>query len=93
MRMRRQRFSTVSARMNILGEMMIATRQNNFPVHAGDKLAGTRVIPLVIEKTKMETAKEAVGSEPLLKLIPYVHKKVGIITTGEEVKKGIIQIS
>ena len=78
-------------RLNSLGEMMIATRQNNFPVHAGDKLAGTRVIPLVIEKTKMETAKEAVGSEPLLKLIPYVHKKVGIITTGEEVKKGIIQ--
>ena len=78
-------------RLNSLGEMMIATRQNNFPVHAGDKLAGTRVIPLVIEKTKMEAAKEAVGSEPLLKLIPYVHKKVGIITTGEEVKKGIIQ--
>lgn len=51
-------------RLNSLGEMMIATRQNNFPVHAGDKLAGTRVIPLVIEKTKMETAKEAVGSEP-----------------------------
>ena len=77
-------------RLNSLGEMMIATRQNNFPVHTGDKLAGTRVIPLVIEKTKMEEARKAVGAEPLMKLIPYKHKKVGLITTGEEVRKGII---
>ena len=70
---------------------MIATRQNNFPVKAGDKLAGTRVIPLLIEKTKMEKAKEAVGEEPLFKLLPYHHKKVGIVTTGSEVSKGLIQ--
>ena len=32
----------------------------------GDKLAGTRIIPLVIEKEKMERAKEAGGGSPLL---------------------------
>ena len=36
--------------VNALGEMMIASRHGNFPVKAGDKLAGTRIIPLVIEK-------------------------------------------
>ena len=41
-------------KVNSLPEMMIATRRTNFPVKKGDKLAGTRVIPLVIEKEKME---------------------------------------
>ena len=40
--------------VNSLGEMMIATRPSGFVVKKGDKLAGTRVIPLVIEKAKME---------------------------------------
>lgn len=77
--------------LNSLGEMMIATRQNNFPVKKGDKLAGTRVIPLLIEKEKMENAKAVMGEEPLMKLLPYTHKRVGIVTTGSEVSKGRIQ--
>lgn len=44
-------------RLNSLGEMMVATRHGNFPVKKGDKLAGTRIIPLVIEKEKMEPRK------------------------------------
>lgn len=78
-------------RLNSLGEMMVATRHGNFPVKKGDKLAGTRIIPLVIEKEKMEAAKEAVGEEPLLALLPYHHKKVGIVTTGNEVFHGRIE--
>ena len=78
-------------RLNSLGEMMVATRHGNFPVTKGDKLAGTRIIPLVIEKEKMEAAKEAVGEEPLLALLPYHHKKVGIVTTGNEVFHGRIK--
>lgn len=45
--------------INSLGEMMIASRHGDFAVEPGDHLAGTRVIPLVIEKEKMERAKEA----------------------------------
>lgn len=78
-------------RVNSLGEMMIATRHGNFPVRKGDKLAGTRIIPLVIEKEKMEEARKAAGGEPLLKLLPYHHKKVGIVTTGNEVFFGRIK--
>ena len=78
-------------RLNSLGEMMVATRHGTFPVKKGDKLAGTRIIPLVIEKEKMEAAKEAVGEEPLLALLPYHHKKVGIVTTGNEVFHGRIR--
>ena len=43
--------------------MMIACRHGNFPVKKGDKIAGTRIIPLVIEKEKMERAKKAAGEE------------------------------
>ena len=38
--------------VNSLGEMMIASRHGNFPVKTGDKIAGTRIIPVVIEKLK-----------------------------------------
>ena len=77
--------------VNSLGEMMIATRHTNIPVKKGDKLAGTRIIPLIIEKEKMEKAKEVAGDEPILSLIPYKKKKVGIVTTGNEVYYGRIK--
>ena len=71
--------------VNGFGQMMIASRHGDFTVHKGDKLAGTRIIPLVIEKEKMEKVKKICGDEPILQLLPFVHKKVGIVTTGSEV--------
>lgn len=77
--------------INSLGEIIIAARHNNFPVKKDDKLVGTRVIPLVIKKQKMEEAKKIAGSTPLLKVLPYKHKRVGIVTTGNEVYHGRIK--
>lgn len=77
-------------RVNALGEMMIASRHGNFPVKKGDKIAGTRIIPLVIEKEKMERAKEVCEGAPIFELKPFLHKKVGIVTTGNEVYHGRI---
>lgn len=71
--------------LNGLGEMMIASRHGNFPVKAGEKIAGTRIIPLVIEKEKMERAKELCEGKPLFELKPFLKKKAGIVTTGNEV--------
>lgn len=76
--------------VNSLGEMMIATRHAG-PVKKGDKLAGMRVIPLVIEKEKMAEARETAGNTPLLTLTPYRALKVGLVTTGSEVYYGRIQ--
>lgn len=78
-------------KINYLGEMMIATRHGNFPVKKGDKLAGTRIIPLLIEEEKMERAKEIAGDGKVLEVKPFPHKKVGIVTTGNEVFYGRIQ--
>ena len=77
--------------VNALGDMMIATRAGGFPVKKGDKLCGTRVIPLVIEKAKMEQARKAAGPDPLLQLLPFRPRPFGVVTTGSEVKKGLIQ--
>jgi len=78
-------------RINSIGEMMIATRHTGFPVRKGDKLAGTRVIPLVIREEKLEQARSVGAGAPILSLKPFVHKKVGIITTGNEVFHGRIK--
>lgn len=80
-------------KINSLGQMMIATRHNNFPVKKGDKLAGTRIIPLIIEKEKMEEAKEIGANKPLLNVLEFNHKKIGIVTTGNEVFYGRIKDS
>ena len=77
-------------RVNGMDELMIATRHGNTPVKAGDKLAGTRVIPLVIEEEKIRSAEDACGDRPLLEILPYKLKTVGLITTGNEVAKGRI---
>ena len=77
--------------VNSLGEMMIASRHGDFPVRKGDKIAGTRIIPLIIEKEKMERAREAAPGGKIFSLLPYVHKKVGIVTTGTEVYYGRIR--
>ena len=77
--------------VNRLGEMMIASRHGDFPVKKGNKIAGTRIIPLVIEKSKMDRAVEAAGSEPIFSILPYHAKKVGIVATGSEVQKGLIK--
>ena len=77
--------------VNALGEMMIATRASGFPVKKGDKLCGTRVIPLVIEKEKMERARQTAGAMPLLQLVPFRPRSFGVVTTGSEVAKGLIE--
>ena len=80
-------------RLNRLGEVMVACRHSGFAVKKGDKLAGMRVIPLVIEASKMEAARAAVGEEPLFRLVPFRELKVGVVTTGNEVFYGRIQDS
>ena len=77
--------------VNSFGQMMIATRHGDFPVKKGDKLAGTRIIPLVIEKEKMEKVRALCGEEPILRVDPYKPRKVGIVTTGNEVFYGRIK--
>jgi len=77
-------------RINGLGQIVVAARHGNFPVRAGDLLAGVRVVPLLIEEAKMKAAKELCGDSALLNILPFKQKKAGLIVTGSEVLHGRI---
>ena len=77
--------------VNTVEDVMIATRKGGTAVRKGDKLAGMRVIPLIIPEEKLQAAERAAGNAPLLELKPWVRKTAAIVATGSEVKKGLIQ--
>lgn len=77
--------------VNAIDEIMIATRRGNTAVKKGDKLCGTRVIPLAIGEEKLRAAEKAAGPEPLLEILPYRLKTAAIVTTGSEVFHGRIE--
>jgi len=78
--------------VNAIEEIMFATLHSNQPVNAKQSLAGTRIIPLVIEEKKIE-AVERICSKfyPLIEVKPFLPRKVGIITTGSEIYHGRIE--
>ena len=77
--------------LNAQDDIMIATRHTNSVVHKGDKLAGTRIIPLVIPEARLDQVLSRAGSGPILELLPFQLKTCGLVTTGSEVSKGRIQ--
>lgn len=77
--------------INELEDVMISSIHTFTPVKKGDKLLGTRVIPLIIEKEKLEKAKELAGTTPIARILPYQKKTAAVITTGSEVFHGRIQ--
>ena len=76
--------------VNALEDIMVATRHGGTAVRKGDKLAGMRVIPLVIEEEKLRRAEAAAGGRPLLELLPWRLKTAAVVTTGSEVASGLI---
>lgn len=78
-------------KINSLGQIAVASRHGDFLVEEGDKIAGMRVIPLVIPGEKMESVKEICGSERIFQILPLQEKKAGIVTTGSEVYYGRIE--
>ena len=77
--------------LNGVDELMIATRHTNTAVRKGDKLAGMRVIPLVIQEERLREAESLAGEGPILSLTPWKLRTCGLITTGGEVAQGLVQ--
>lgn len=71
--------------VNDVNEICIATLPNKIPVRRNKTVAGMRVIPLVIDKTKMNAVENIAGNVPLMKVVPYKNLKVGLIVTGSEI--------
>jgi molybdenum cofactor synthesis domain-containing protein len=79
--------------LNTLEYIILATLHNYRPVKRGDKVAGTRVVPLMIDEKVILEAEQIVRtiSTPILEVRSLKPLKVGIVTTGSEVYHGRIQ--
>jgi molybdenum cofactor synthesis domain-containing protein len=79
------------AQFNLVGEVMCASRHTNTIVQAGDIVAGTRAIPLVVEREQLRQAVAvAEGAGGLISVRPFKAARVAIIITGNEVFTGRI---
>ena len=77
--------------LNALGEMMVASRHGDTCVKKGEKIAGMRVIPLVIAKEKMARAEAVAKKENgIFDVLPFLPHKAAIVTTGSEILNGRI---
>lgn len=75
----------VLQKVNAIPDIMIATRHSHFPVKKGETLLGTRVIPLLIEEEKMLEVQKIAQNTPITSVLPFTAKRVGLVTTGNEV--------
>jgi hypothetical protein len=75
---------------NLLGEVMCATLHSDTLVRRGQRVAGTRAIPLVIEEAVVGEAVRRAGSG-VLAVREIAPPRVGVVVTGSEVSRGLVQ--
>lgn len=72
-------------------EIMFASIHDNIVVRKGEKLAGTRIIPLFVAEEVMQKAEAILADDPIIKIVPLKEMRVGVVTTGSEVYSGLIE--
>ncbi len=78
--------------INNFEEIVLATRHDGTVTAPGMVVAGTKIIPLYINDAvlrQVEALCQARGR--VVRVLPFVHRKVGVVVTGSEVYKGRIQ--
>ena len=77
---------------NLVPDVMCASMHNNVPVRQGQVLAGTRAIPLIIERAILDQAVAlATAQAPIFSVKAYSRLRARLIITGNEVYEGLIQ--
>ncbi|MGA8181482.1 MAG: molybdopterin-binding protein [Desulfobacterales bacterium] len=80
------------AAFNMIDEVMCATMHNHTLVKAGDLVAATRAIPLVMKRAPIERAAAiAAQNGGVVSVRPLGRRKAGLVITGNEVYHGLIQ--
>ncbi|MFS1511305.1 molybdopterin-binding protein [Chengkuizengella sp. SCS-71B] len=83
--------------VNKIDDIAVATLKNNTLVKANQPIVGTRVIPLIVNKEKLEQFEKTIAQyqldndDSLIHVKPFRQMKVGLITTGGEVFSGRIK--
>lgn len=76
---------------NLTPEVMAASRQDATLVKQGSPVAGTRAIPLYLGRAHFEQALAALEDGPIFSVLPLRRARAGILVTGTEVFKGLIE--
>lgn len=76
---------------NLIPGVMCASCLSFSEVVRGQTLAGTRAIPLFLPKTTLIKAMNVLGDTPLFEVMPLHQARVGILVTGGEVYKGVVE--
>ena len=78
-------------RINSIEEVVLSTIHSGQEVPSGRPVAGTRVVPLVIEEEKLQQVEAICRAEgPILTVKPFKEARVGLVTTGSEIYHGRI---
>ncbi|BDQ37004.1 molybdopterin biosynthesis protein [Pseudodesulfovibrio nedwellii] len=78
-------------RINSIEEVVLATMHTGQQVTQSRPVAGTRVVPLVIDEKKIEQVEAICAEYPyVVGVRPFKHHNVGLVTTGSEVFHGRI---
>ena len=79
-------------RINSIANIVFATLHSHQQVYVDQPLAGTRVVPLVIDEGPIRRVEQICAeSRPVVQVKPFRSCRVGIVTTGSEVYHGRIQ--
>ncbi len=78
-------------RFNLVPDVMCGTRHSMTVVKTGTRIAGSRAIPLYLSQANFKKAMALLNEGPLFEVLPMRKSKIGILITGTEVFKGIIQ--
>ena len=78
-------------RFNLVPEVMCACLKNHTQVSRGQKLAATRAIPLFMRQDNYTRALDVLAEKPLFNVLPMRKASVGLLVTGEEVAKGLVE--
>lgn len=77
--------------INSIGDITITTLPDHYPVEEGARLASMRIVPLVTKETQIIEAEQLCAEQPLMELLPYRQKKIGVVITGSEIYHGRIR--
>lgn len=75
---------------NRLGEVMCATLRTGTVVRRGQRVAGTRAIPLVVPQTLVREAERRAGAG-ILAVREMAGPRIGVVVTGSEVSRGLVE--
>ena len=77
------------ASLNMLDDVLIATRHTNYPVVAGETVAKAKVRGLSVKQAVLDEARTiAKGSQRILEVLPYRILRAAAVITGREVYEG-----